>query len=156
MANLGGIFSIPSGRIAWSARGFSFSDGRYKHDVEAKSPCFRQFRENSNCHAVKIAVIADVEFIRAFVVNQVENDLPQFRLNTPRRVAVSEETDLHISTLLASGDYYVCSIYYVHSNLGLWEDGLVYYRIRTSLNALWIYAAVLFFSSSTNSPLHLS
>ena len=42
-------------------------------------------------------MIADVEFIGFFVVNQVENDLPQFRLNAPRRVAVSEETDLPVT-----------------------------------------------------------
>ena len=46
--------------------------------------------------------VADVEFIGFFVVNQVENDLPQFRLNTPRRVTVSEETDspvIHLNHL---------------------------------------------------------
>ena len=60
---------------------------------------------------------ADVEFIGFFVVNQVENDLTQFRLNAPRRVAVSEETDLPVTLSLTSKDYYVCSNYYVHSNI---------------------------------------
>ena len=41
-------------------------------------------------------MIADVEFIGSFVVNQVENDIPQFRLNAPRRIVVSEETDLSV------------------------------------------------------------
>ena len=61
-------------------------------------------------------MIADVEFIGSLIVNQVENDLPQFRLNAPRRVAVSQEADLPVTPSLASEYYYVCSNYYVHSN----------------------------------------
>ena len=64
-------------------------------------------------------MIADVEFIGSLIVNQVENDLPQFQLNTPRRVAVSEETDFPVTPSLASEDYYVCSNYYVDSNIRL-------------------------------------
>ena len=62
---------------------------------------------------------ADVEFIGSLIVNQVENDLPQFRLNAPRRVAVSEETDLPVMPSFLSEDYYVCSNYYVDSNIRL-------------------------------------
>ena len=64
-------------------------------------------------------MIADVEFIGSFLVNQVENDIPQFRLNAPRRIVVSEETDLSVMPSFLSEDYYVCSNYYVHSNLRL-------------------------------------
>ena len=88
-------------------------------EVEAESPYFRQFRENRRNHAVEIAMSTDVEFIGSFVVNQVENDLPEFRLNAPRRIAVSEETDLSVTPSLASEGYYVCSNYYAYSNIRL-------------------------------------
>ena len=64
-------------------------------------------------------MIADVEFIGFFVVNQVENNIPQFRLNAPRSIAVSEEADLPVTPSLTSEDYYVCSNYYVDSNIRL-------------------------------------
>ena len=51
--------------VMFGAGFFFFCRQIRKHDVEAKSPCFRQFRENRRNHAVKFSMSANCSLMRS-------------------------------------------------------------------------------------------